>query len=436
MPVVVPGNLVPPATGTPQTVPVDLPSPTFVNDADGLNAIAILNDMIATFESPEYANRTLYPAEVEQLLINLYAYRELLVRNAIQYCGMQNLLAFAVYPMIDYLGQYLGITRLQRQAATAPFLVTLTAAQTTPTDIPAGTQIGTQDGAFIFATTEDLTIPAGATTGTVEGACTTAGSGGNGYLAGKVSVLLAANPLVQSIANTETTANGSDGEPAGTQAGDNALRKRIQAAPNNLTTAGPSGQYRSLALDVSASIVDAQTYTYNPNDPNSPPPGSVKVFILTGPVSQPAASPNNAGIASGALIAAVQAALSPDTVRPICDSVTVAAVEEVDYTVTGAVTLYANANYATVSAGVTAAAQQLALALAANIQQNLVVNQWVTALKVAGVYDLDLQLTASVNGGALQPDTQGNFALSPGQWANCTAINLTIVMGSVNQPVS
>lgn len=393
--------------------------------------------MIAAFEAD--TERTLYPAQVEQLLINLYAYRESLVRNAIQYCGLQNLLAFAVYPMIDYIGQLLDVTRLPPQAAQTTLQFTLTAAQTTPTVIASGTQVGTTDGAFIFATTAALTIPAGATTGTVAAQCTVAGSGGNGYLAGgspQVSVLLTTNPLIASVGNTTTTADGSDGEPAGTTAGDNALRTRIQAAPNNLTTAGPSGQYRSLALDVSASIVDAQTYTYNPADANSPPPGSVKVFILTGPVSQPAASPNSAGIASGALISTVQAALSPDTVRPICDTVTVAAVTEVDYTVTGAITLYANANYATIAAGITAAAQQMALALAANIQQNLVVNQWVVALSVAGVYNAELTLTANIGGSPLTPDSQGNFALKPGQWANCTAINLTIVMGTVNQPVS
>lgn len=436
MPVIVPGNLIPPATGRPQTVPVDLPTPSFVNDADGLDTVKILNDMIATFESPQYADRTLYPAQVEQLLINLYAYRETLVRNAIQYCGLQNLLAFAAYPMLDYIGQLLGITRLPAQAAQTTLQFTLTAVQTTPTDIPAGAQVGTKDGAFIFATSSDLSIPAGSTVGTVAAACTTAGSGGNGYLAGQVAVLLASLPLVASVANISTTTNGSDGETAGTTTGDNALRTRIQAAPNNLTTAGPGGQYRSLALDVSASIVDAQVYTYNPADPASPPPGSVKVFILTGPVSQPAPTPNQAGIASGALISTVQAALSPDTVRPICDTVTVAAVTEVDYTITGAITLYANADYASVSAGITAAAQQMALAIAGSIQQNLIVSQWVEALKVAGVYDLQLTIAANVGGTPLTPDARGNFVLTPGQWANATAINLTIVMGTINQPVS
>src|SRR5438128_11359102 len=102
-----------------------LPPPRFVNDADGLDPNLILADMIAAFESA--AGRTLQPAQVERLLINLYAYRESLVRNAIQYAGQQNLLAYASFPMIDYLGQLLGVSRLPAQAAVTTLQFTLPA---------------------------------------------------------------------------------------------------------------------------------------------------------------------------------------------------------------------------------------------------------------------------------------------------------------------
>jgi phage-related baseplate assembly protein len=428
MPVIVPNSSFPSATGTPQTVPVDLPTPSFVNDSDGLDPTSVLNDMVTLFES--YTSRTLYPAQVEQLLINLYAYREILLRNAIQYCGIQNLLAFAVYPMLDYIGEYLGCTRLPAQPATTTEQFTLTAAQLTPTTIPAGTQIGTQDGLNIFATTAALVIAVGQTVGTVGVQCTTAGLSGNGYIAGQVSVLLGSFPLVAIVTNIATTANGSNGEPAGTTAGDNHYRARIQAAPNNLTTAGPSGQYRSLALDVSSTIVDVQV----PTQPTTP--GTVQVYVLTGPVTQPSASPNSSGIASGTLLSAVQSALSAQNVRPLCDSVIVSAVTEVDYTVTGAITLYANANYATIAAGITAAAQNLALTLAANIEQDIVLSQWQSALSVSGVYDMQLTLAANIGGTPLTPTSDGSFLLTSGQWANCENINLAVVMGTKNQPVS
>ena len=422
MPVIIPSSQFPTSTGTTTTVPVDLPTPSFVNDSDGLNATSVQNDMVALFES--YTGRTLYPAQVEQLLINLYAYREMLVRNAIQYCGLQNLLAFAVYPMLDYLGEYLDCPRLPAQYATTTVQITLTAAQSTSTTIAAGYQAGTSDGIYIFATSSDLVIPAGATSGSVKAKCTTAGIGGNGYLAGTVNVALTTNSLVSAVSNTTTSADGADKEQ------DDHFRTRIQAAPNNLTTAGPSGQYRSIAMDVSSTIVDVQV----PLQPTAP--GTVQVYVLTGPVTEPHAYPNSDGIASGTLLSSIQTALSAQTVRPLCDTVIVSSVTEVDYTVTGAITLYANADYATISAGVKAAALALAITLASSIEQDVILNRWESALRVSGVYDLQLTLSANIEGVPLTPTSDGSYLLSVGQWSNCTAIDLTIVMGTKNQPVS
>ena len=161
----------------------NLPPPTFIKDADGLNPNLILADMVAAFQAA--AGRTLQPAQVERLLINLYAYRESLVRNAIQYAGQQNLLAFAVFPMIDYLGQLLGVSRLGAQGAVTTLQFTLQNALTLPYTIPAGTQAGTADGEFVFATNADLIVPAATTVASITATCTTAGPNANGYLPGQ-----------------------------------------------------------------------------------------------------------------------------------------------------------------------------------------------------------------------------------------------------------
>src|SRR5690349_13222406 len=137
-----------------------LPPPRFVGDADGTDPNLILADMIAAFETA--AGRTLQPAQVERLLINLYAYRESLVRNAIQYAAQQNLLAYASFPMIDYLGALLGVTRLSAQPATVTLQFTLTNQLTVAFAIAAGTQVATNDGQQVFATDSDLVIAAGA----------------------------------------------------------------------------------------------------------------------------------------------------------------------------------------------------------------------------------------------------------------------------------
>src|SRR6202044_1239978 len=114
-----------------------LPPPVFVSDTDGLDPNLILADMVAEFEAA--AGRTLYPAQVERLLINLYAYRESLVRNAIQYAAEQNLLAFATFPMLDYLGQLLSVTRLASQGASATLQFTLANILSVSYTIPSGT---------------------------------------------------------------------------------------------------------------------------------------------------------------------------------------------------------------------------------------------------------------------------------------------------------
>ena len=227
-----------------------LPPPVFVNDADGLDPNLILADMIAEFEAA--SGRTLQPAQVERLLINLYAYRESLVRNAIQYAGEQNLLAFASFPMLDYLGQLLSVNRLASQPAVTTLQFTLTGALTVPFTIAAGTLVGTNDGQFAFATSATITLAAGATIASVAAAATAPGAGANGYLAGQVNVQLNPNSLIASVTNTSTTTGGSAPET------DDHLRTRIQAAPNQFSVAGPIGAYRFFAIGADPSIVDAQ----------------------------------------------------------------------------------------------------------------------------------------------------------------------------------
>jgi phage-related baseplate assembly protein len=373
-----------------------LPPPQFVNDSDGLNPNLILADMVAEFQAA--AGRTLYPAQVERLLINLYAYRESLVRNAIQYTGQQNLLAFAAFPMLDYLGQLLGVTRLPAQGAATTIQFTLAEALGVSYTIPAQTQVGTSDGQFAFATDADLTIAAGALTGTVAASATTAGTTANGYLAGQITVLLNPNALIASATNTTVSGGGSAPET------DDHLRARIQAAPNLFSVAGPEGAYRYFALSADPTIADAQVL--------SPAPGQVNICVLTGPVTQqPAPPPNPQGTASSELIAKVIAALSADNVRPLTDTVTVSPVNEIDYAIAGTITLFADAEPVSTMAAANTAAANFAIALASRIQRDIVPSQIIEALSVPGVYQVTLVSPLYAQ-------------LQPGQWANCTEIVL------------
>ena len=397
-----------------------LPAPVFLTDADGLNPNLILADMISAFESA--SGRTLYPAQVERLLINLYAYRESLVRAAIQYTGQQNLLAYASYPAIDYLGQLVGVTRLTGQAATVTLLFTLTGALTVPFTIAAGTQVGTSDGNFVFLTNAELTIPIGSTTGSIQATCTATGPAANGYLSGQVNVLIGGNALVASVANTDTS--GVAPETVGSEVEtDDHMRARIQAAPNAFSTAGPSGAYRYFALSADPTIIDAEV--------ESPSPGTVAVYVLCGPITvQPSPSPNSTGIPSSTILNEVGNALNATTVRPLCDTVDVYAVTEVDYTITATVTLFDNVDATSSEAACQAAAAQLAIDLASTVQNDLVPSQWVSALSVSGVYEAVVTIAANIGGTAVTPQSDGRVVLTAGQWANCTAINITYATGA------
>lgn len=70
----------------------------------------ITAEIVAAYEAA--TGKTLYPAQVERLLIDLIAYRETLLRAAINDAARQNLVRFARAPMLDYLGELVGVHRL------------------------------------------------------------------------------------------------------------------------------------------------------------------------------------------------------------------------------------------------------------------------------------------------------------------------------------
>lgn len=85
---------------------MSLPEPSFI-DRD---PVAITAELKAAWEST--TGKTLYPGQVEALLIDLIAYRESLLRIGIQEAAKQNLVAYASAPMLDYLGELVGVYRI------------------------------------------------------------------------------------------------------------------------------------------------------------------------------------------------------------------------------------------------------------------------------------------------------------------------------------
>ena len=122
----------------------DLLEPNFI-DRD---AQKIVSELIAEYE--QLTGKTLYPAQIERLWINLIAYRESQVRIGIQEAAKQNLVRYASKPILDYLGEPLGVYRLDPQPATTTLRFTLDEPLETGFLIPAGTQVEDISGTVTF----------------------------------------------------------------------------------------------------------------------------------------------------------------------------------------------------------------------------------------------------------------------------------------------
>lgn len=104
---------------------------------------------------------------------------------------------------------------------------------------------------------------------------------------------------------------------------DTDLRRRVQLAYEGFSTAGPDGAYLFYSLGAHAQVLDASVY--------SPTPGEVVVSVLVR---------DGDGTAGAEVLAAVDAALNADSVRPLTDHVTVQSAAIVPFAVNASLTLY------------------------------------------------------------------------------------------------
>ena len=103
----------------------------------------ITSDMIAFYETA--TGKLLQPAQPERLLINTFAYREAILRNAINDASLQNLVEFSRYPILDYLAQLVSVTRLQALKAQTNINFNLLTGHSALT-ITQGTRVSNNDG--------------------------------------------------------------------------------------------------------------------------------------------------------------------------------------------------------------------------------------------------------------------------------------------------
>ena len=104
---------------------------------------------------------------------------------------------------------------------------------------------------------------------------------------------------------------------------DDRLRQRTLLALDGVSTAGSVSSYRYLALSSSGEVRDVGITSLNP--------GYVNVAIL---------ATSDDGVPDNPLLTTVEAALSAETVRPLCDTVVVQAAQIVPYTVEAELKVY------------------------------------------------------------------------------------------------
>lgn len=351
----------------------------------------VLSETIADYEAR--TGKVLQPAHIERLLINTYAYRETLARQAFNEAYRQQHPRFATGLMLDLCGDDVNTPRLQASAArcTIRFSAALTGVQSV--FVAVGTQVSVGD--VTFETVEPGTLTTLRPRMDLEAVCTVSGAVGNGWAAGQINAL--ANQPVAGIdlkaSNITVPSGGADVES------DDAYRVRILLAPESFSVAGPEGAYEYYARRVNPTICDV--HVDNPRTAAGEPiGGQVRVTILT-----------KNGLPSSELVNAVRKALSSDRIRPLCDTVVVAEPTPVDYALDAELVLFAGTN----ASEAVAAAQAAWVAYEAERREKLGLDivplDIQTVLKVPGVYNVVLNnLPLKVVGAT--------------EWSRCTSVRI------------
>lgn len=353
---------------------------------------AITGEIVAMYE--QLSGKTLYPAQVERVLIDVISYRETLVRIGIQEAAKQNLVAYARAPMLDYLGELVGVTRLPAQPARTMLRFTMGNALATSLLVPAGTRVEGADGTVSFATDAPVTLSAGQLTVDATATCEETGSVGNDWQAGQIANMVDELGDVEVIAaNINLTSGGVDEEI------DDRLRDRIRQAPESFTVAGSRLAYRHHAMSAHQDIVDVAVM--------SPSPGVVHLYPLV-----------ITGLPDANMLSLVKAACSDDKVRPLTDFVDALPPTPVDYTIDAQLVLYMSADAAGTVALARANVEAYANDRAAGLSRDVVPSQVIAALQASGVYQVML----------ISPDLK---SLTENEWARCLGISLTMT-GTAN----
>mgnify|MGYP003290980437 CR=1 FL=1 len=361
-----------------------LPEPNFIErDPD-----KIIQEWISLYE--EKSGKTLQPAQLERLMVDVGAYRESVLRNKIQEVAKQNLLNYAPIDILEHIGEPLGVTKLKANAATTMLKFSIDEPLDFVYRIEADTEVESKDGLYIFKTIEAVNLEIGETDVTVKAVCETAGIGANNYTLGSINNLITPLSYISKVENVTVTGGGADDEEAEN------LRERIREAPEKFSNAGSRGAYKYHTLSAHQSITDVAIITSSP--------GVVSIYPLT-----------DTGNPNQEVIDIVQNYLSDDKIRPLTDYVQVISPQTIHFEINATIWLYQDADEESVISIINSKMAEYKKTLSEKLGKDVINSQIISLLNtVYGVYKVELET----------PDE--DITIQSYQWADLSDYFITI----------
>lgn len=248
---------------------------------------------------------------IVNLLIKAFCAVEYQTMQYIEAKGRGELLKTSTGDALDALAALLGLERLPPNRATAMQRFSLEEAQPFAIAIPEGTRVKTQSGKY-FRTCAYAEIPAGALETETVTEAETAGADSNNVTTGTINVLVDQIPYVAETENITPSTGGLDTED------DDSLTRRIFLAPAVYSSAGPREAYEYYARAWRSDVADVQV--------ENPAPCHVDVYFVLQD-KEGLRLPNEMELRD------MEAYLSADRIRPLCDMVRCVSPEEVEYNI-------------------------------------------------------------------------------------------------------
>lgn len=287
---------------------VNLPEVSFIDD---ITLDELLESFIADFNEMnsqlEGKTTVLSKTSPFRLLINAATSILYQILVKVDVTGKRNTIKYSYSEFLDLLASFKKCVRKEAQKAYCTERFYLDESKEFAITIPAGTRV--TQGSIFFETTEVAEIAAGDMYVDVTVYCTEAGESGNNIYAGEISTLVDPIPYIAKVDNQTATSGGSDEES------DDSLADRTFMAPSTYSVAGSIDSYEANAKAFSEDVIDVKVDT--------PSAGKVDIrFLLTG-----------GEIPDSNVISQMQTYLSAADKRPLTDNVTVAAPDQVEYSI-------------------------------------------------------------------------------------------------------